>query len=69
MKIYAVYMINDKYSEKEYYWFNPSSGVVYDFELDFPVGKIYIENGIPNKLNNDTYIIDQLINIPEINIL
>lgn len=69
MKIKAVYMIDDQYSEVDHYWFNPENGVVYDFELDFPVGKVYITNGIANKLNKDTYIIDQIIDIPDVNVL
>jgi hypothetical protein len=69
MKIKAVYMIGEEYSEIDTYWFNPNTGVVYDFELDFPVGRVYITNGIANKLNKETYIIDQTIDIPEINVL
>ena len=69
IKIKAVYLSDKRYTEPEYYWYNPENGIVYDFELDFPVGKVYITNGIPNKLNKDTYIIDELINIPEMNII
>jgi hypothetical protein len=69
MKIKAVYMIGEQYSEVDTYWFNTDTGVVYDFELDFPVGRVYITNGIANKLNKETYIIDQAIEIPEINVL
>jgi superfamily II DNA or RNA helicase len=69
IKIKAVYMIDNQYSEAENYWYNPETGVVYDFELDFPIGKVYITNNIPNKLDKDTYIIEQLIEIPEINTL
>lgn len=69
IKIKAVYMINEQYSEPETYWYNPQTGIVYDFDLDFPIGKVYITNGITNKLNKDTYIIDQLIDIPEVNVL
>ena len=68
-KIKAVYKIDDGYSEVENYWYNPETGVVYDLDLDFPMGKIYSDNGIANKLNKDTYIIDQLVNIPEMHIL
>lgn len=69
IKIKAVYMIDERYSEPETYWYNPQTGIVYDFDLDFPVGRVYITNGIANKFNKDTYIIDQLIDIPEVNIL
>ena len=69
MKIKAVYMIDDNYSEPDFYWYNTDTGVVYDFELDFPVGKVYITNGIPNKLNKETYIIDQRVDIPSVHVL
>jgi len=69
LKIKAVYKINDSFSEVEDYWYNPESGIVYDLDLDFPMGKIYSDNGIATKLNKDTYIIDQLIDIPNVNIL
>ncbi len=70
IKINAVKKLNDKnYSEPNIYWYNNVSGVIYDYELDYPIGKIYIKDGIPNKLNKDTYIIDELINIPEMNII
>jgi superfamily II DNA or RNA helicase len=69
LKIKAVYKVQEEYSEVNNYWYNPDTGIVYDFELDFPIGKVYISNGIPNKLDKDTYIIDQLIEIPDINVL
>jgi superfamily II DNA or RNA helicase len=69
IKIKAVYMIEDKYSKVDDYWFNPETGIVYDFELDFPIGRVYITDGISNKLNKDTYIIDEIIDIPDINVL
>jgi hypothetical protein len=69
LKIKAVYKIEEDYSEVEYYWYNPDSGIVYDVDLDYPIGKIYKENGISTKLNKDTYIIDQLIDIPNIHVL
>ena len=68
-KIKAVYMIDNEYSEVNDYWYNPETGIVYDYELDFPVGKVYIVNGIPSKLNKETYIINQVIDIPEVNTL
>ena len=72
MKISAVKKLsegseNPKYSKPEDYWFYESSGTVYDFDLKYPIGKIsFDDNDIPNKLNKDTYIIDQIIPIPMI---
>ena len=67
IKIKAVYKIDDSYTEPEEFWYNPITGIVYDL-LDYPIGKVYITDGIPNKLNKDIYIIDQIIDIPEIDI-
>lgn len=73
MKIQAVKKLTEegenevKYSKPENYWYYENSGTVYDFDLKFPIGKIsYDESGIPNKLDKDTYIIDQIIPIPNI---
>jgi superfamily II DNA or RNA helicase len=65
-KIKAVKKISDNlYSDTNFYWYYKKSGVVYDFELNFPVGKIkYDDLGNEMKINGDTYIIDNLINIP-----
>jgi len=39
-KIKAVQKIDDSsYSKENYYWFYEESGVVYDYDLNFPVGK------------------------------
>ena len=55
-----------KYSKSDDYWFYKDSGVVYDYELKFPIGKIQINDNIPVKINKDTYVIDQVIPIPMI---
>lgn len=71
MKISAVMKLNDEsgedaeYSKPKDYWFYLKSGVVYDYELKYPIGKVSIgAEGIPNKLNKNTYIINQVIPIP-----
>ena len=65
-KINAVYKTSENsYSEIKNYWYNSDNRTVYDYELNFPIGKIGIdENGNESKLDNNTYIISQLINIP-----
>lgn len=56
-----------KYSEVEKYWYNPVTGIVYDYELFFPIGKVgYDDDNLPKKLDKDTYIIDKLVPIPMI---
>jgi superfamily II DNA or RNA helicase len=50
----------------DYYWYNPDTGVVYDYDLHYPLGKVkYDDNGIPMKLDKDLYEIE-FINIPVI---
>lgn len=56
------------YSSVDDYWYNPETGVVYDFELYYPIGKIgYDNDNLPKKLDKDTYIIEKMIPIPLIN--
>lgn len=53
------------YSKIDDYWYNPQSGVVYDYELHYPIGKIaYDDDGLPKKIDKNTYVIDKMIPIP-----
>jgi len=46
------------------YWYNPDSGTVYDYDLNYPIGKIkYDENDIPIKIDKNIYKIE-IIHIP-----
>lgn len=67
LKIKAVKKIDENsYSQEQYYWFNEDSGVVYDLDLNFPVGRIDKDtNNNFIKLDNEIYIIVDVINIPE----
>jgi ERCC4-related helicase len=54
-----------KYSTSDEYWYNPATGIVYEYQLFYPLGKIgYDDDNLPKKLDKDTYIIDKLIPIP-----
>ena len=66
IKIKGVKKIDDNsYSKEIEAWFNELSGVVYDYILDYPIGKISKDsNGNFIKLENDIYIIDDVIDIP-----
>lgn len=72
MKVKAVMLLSKPGEEPEYskpsnYLLYSQSGVIYDFDLHYAVGKIAIdENNIPIKLDKDTYIIDYVIPIPMI---
>ena len=72
IKINAVYTLNPdnetqpKYSSPDKYWYYPKTGMVYDYETHYPVGQVQFINGLPNKLDKDTYIMSDIINIPTI---
>jgi hypothetical protein len=66
-KIKAVKKIDESsYSKEKYYWFYETSGIIYDYELNYPVGKV--EKDANNQyvmLDNDTFIIGEVIDIPK----
>jgi len=65
IKIQAVKKLQDnQYTKPENFWYYPSNGTVYDYELHYPIGQVAMDNNIPTKLNNTTYIIDRVIPIP-----
>jgi len=55
----------DEYAVINNFWYNPVSGVVYDIDLEFPIGRILKTNNIPHKLNN-IYVIEDVIDIPDL---
>ncbi len=58
---------NNTYSSELEYYMDYKSGVVYDVELEFPIGKVYFdEDGIPHILKKGVYIISEVIPIPEL---
>jgi superfamily II DNA or RNA helicase len=65
-KIKIVKKIGDNnYSESINAWLYEDNGVVYDYELDFPIGKVLKDNtGQFNKLDKNTYIVEDIIKIP-----
>jgi len=66
-KIKGVLLINDHtYSSENYYWFNDNTGIIYDYELDYPIGQVFKnDDNNYNMLENDVYIIENLIDIPK----
>lgn len=64
-KISAVKKLEEGFSEKIEYLLDEESGIVYDFDLKFPIGKVYFdEDGIPEMKDDNTYIISETIPIP-----
>jgi superfamily II DNA or RNA helicase len=65
-KIKAVRKTDENsYSNEKEYWLYEESGTVYDYDLNYPVGRIdKDENGNLIMLENDIYIIKDVIEIP-----
>jgi superfamily II DNA or RNA helicase len=65
IKVYKIKaIVKDNTNDVKEYWYNPDTGIVYELQLNYPIGKIYFENGIPDKHDKDIYIINELIPIP-----
>jgi hypothetical protein len=57
-------IIEDNEEDIQNYWYNPDTGVVYDFDLNYPIGKVKLdENDVVQKLDKETYRIE-IIDIP-----
>ena len=67
-KIKAVKRVDENsYSHEDNYWLNEVTSVVYDFTLNYPVGKLdKDENNQYRLLENDIYIIGDVIDIPDV---
>lgn len=58
IKIRGVIKIGNK-EDISNYWYCPETGTIYDFDLNYPVGKVKKDiNGIIEKIDKDTYVID-----------
>lgn len=55
----------DEFGTAKKYLYNPVTGIVYDFDLEFPIGRVLKTNGVPHKIDK-TYIIENVIDIPEL---
>ena len=67
MKITGVMEISTgKYSDPAQYLYSKERGTVYDEEFHFPVGKVRIVNGIPERVDKTTYLIRNVVPIPRL---
>lgn len=66
MKIKGVVKLGEnEFGSVNDYWYYSKSGVVYDLDLHYPVGRVIKDdNDLPEKLDKDTFIISQVIKIP-----
>jgi SNF2 family DNA or RNA helicase len=65
-KIKARMEIDGELSDVGEYWYNPDTGIVYDKDFDYPVGRVSKEFGLPKKIDATTYLIDEVIDIPKL---
>ena len=67
-EVKAVIKVKDNsFSNVNKYYLNNETGVVYDFDLKFPVGKVnFDKDGVPEIYKDDIYLISQIIYIPKI---
>ena len=57
----VIKMENEKKEKIENFWYNPETGITYDFDLQYPIGKIiYDDNELPLKYNKNTYYINTI---------
>jgi hypothetical protein len=68
VKVYKVNGVileaNNKLSTPKPYWYNPKTLIMYDYDLEFPIGKVALTDGVPTKSENGEYIIKTRIKIP-----
>jgi len=72
IKIMGMKVVEGVRQQPENYWYNPETRVVYDFDLDYPIGKVKLDNeGLVTKvIENDVtyYLIEEVIDIPKVRI-
>jgi superfamily II DNA or RNA helicase len=66
IRIKAVTDDDGQISEPIDCWYNPDTGIVYDFELKYPFAKVKKNGELPVKVDKNTYLLDQIIVIPKI---
>jgi hypothetical protein len=79
IKIKGIKMKDGVKQKSETYWYNPDTGIVYDFDLDYQIGRVKMEKdekGMNTKIatkieeNNEVYyVIEEIINIPSVRII
>jgi hypothetical protein len=66
IRIKAVTDEDGQISEPFDCWYNPDTGIVYDFELKYPFAKVKKTGELPVKVDKNTYLLEQIIVIPKI---
>ena len=71
IKVFEIKAIKRKddgtFSSVKDYLFDNETGIVYNYDLEYAVGKVYFdEDGIPEMKDNNTFIISEMIPIPKL---
>jgi len=66
IRIKAVNEENGQLTEPFDCWYNPDTGIVYDYELKYPFAKIKRIGELPIKIDKNTYLLDNVIVIPKV---
>jgi hypothetical protein len=69
IKIMGIKIVDGARQKPEQFWYNPDTRIVYDYDLDFPIGRVKLDDqGIANREVIDKvtyYLIEELIDIPK----
>jgi hypothetical protein len=68
-EISGVELIGEKEGREKKYWLDDNTNVVYDYETNYVVGKLKLDDiGNPSRKSKDIYYITNIIQIPEFQI-
>jgi hypothetical protein len=68
-EISGVELIGEKEGREKKYWLDDNTNVVYDYETNYVVGKLKLDDiGNPSRKSKDVYYITNIIQIPEFQI-
>ncbi len=69
IKVRKIIAIEENEKNSKEYWVDDETNVVYDFELNYPVGKLKLDElNNPIKKNKNIYIISDIVKVPDFEI-
>lgn len=69
-RVQAVIQLDENnLSEKMDVWYHPETHFIYEYDLNYPLGKVKLDtNGNPIQIENDVFLVEEYIKIPEFKI-
>ena len=65
IKVRKITALEENEKEPKEYWLDDETNIVYDFDLNYAVGKLKLDEvKTPIKKNKNTYIITDINNVP-----